>query len=222
MKKYYKAYDDRYRQIHGQNLQWSSDEPSPVVAEIIRQFSITTENKLLEIGCGEGRDSFLLLMNGYNLLATDVSSEAIEFCKRKHPEFAEHFKVVDCIADTLDQKFDFIFSVAVLHMLVSDSDRNAFYRFIREHIVPGGVALICTMGDGVIERQTDTKNAFELQERVHQQSGQSVLIASTSCRIVNFDTFGTELSQNGFAVIQKGITSAEPDFPQMMFAVVTA
>lgn len=35
-----------------------------------------------------------------------------------------------------------------------------------------------------------------------------------------FQTFETELAQNGLRVIKKGVTVVEPDFPQMMFAVV--
>lgn len=35
-----------------------------------------------------------------------------------------------------------------------------------------------------------------------------------------FQTFEAELAQNGLRVIKKGVTVVEPDFPQMMFAVV--
>ena len=40
-------------------------------------------------------------------------------------------------------------------MLVLDADRNSFYRFIYEHLVENGIALICTMGDGEFEMQSD-------------------------------------------------------------------
>ena len=107
-------------------------------------------------------------------------------------------------------------------MLVPNEDRNAFYNFIREHLEPSGIALIGTMGDGTIERQTDIRTAFDIQNRIHEQSGKAIQIASTSCRMVNFQTFGNELEQNGLVVIKQGITAIEPDFPQMMFAVVRA
>ena len=78
------------------------------------------------------------------------------------------------------------------------------------------------MGDGTIERQTDIRTAFDIQNRIHEQSGKAIQIASTSCRMVNFQTFGNELEQNGLVVIKQGITAIEPDFLQMMFAVVRA
>ena len=218
-KKYYKAYDDRYRQVHEQNLQWFDENPSPIVAETIRDFMISRRHRILEIGCGEGRDAHPLLKQGFDLLATDVSPEAISFCQKRMPDYAERFRVLDCVADKTDDTFDFIYAVAVVHMLVPDADRNAFYGFIRQHLKSGGISLICTMGDGIIERQTDIQTAFDLTERVHRQTGKAVRIAGTSCRMVNFQTFEKEIEQNGLAVIKKGVT-AIPGFPQMMFAVV--
>lgn len=219
-RKYYEAYDDRYQQIHEQNLQWFSEVASPIVAETIRTFGLSAHAKLLELGCGEGRDAYPLLAQGFDLLATDISPEAIAFCRRKFPAFASRFQVADCVAGTLDGQFDFIYAIAVLHMLVSDEDRNAFYRFIHAHLTPDGIALIGTMGDGTVERQSDIRTAFDLHERIHEASGKAVQIAGTSCRIVNFQTFEAELAQNDFDVIKKGVTAVEPDFPQMMFAVV--
>ena len=220
MKKYYEAYDDRYKQIHKQDLQWSSEMPSKIVAETIHACSLPANAKILEIGCGEGRDAHLLLTQGFDVLATDVSSEAISYCKKKFPDFSKHFQVVDCITEKLDDKFDFIYAVAVIHMLVSDNDRNAFYRFIREHLSANGIALICTMGDGSFERQTDIHVAFDIMERIHGETGTTVHIANTSCRIVNFATFEKEIESCGLEIISQGITAVEPDFPQMMFAVV--
>ena len=56
-RKYYEAYDDRYRQIHREGLQWFYDDPTPIVEQILQDFSVTQEQKLLELGCGEGRDA---------------------------------------------------------------------------------------------------------------------------------------------------------------------
>ena len=219
-RKYYEAYNDRYQQIHKQDLQWFSDNPSASVEETIQALSLWPQHRLLEIGCGEGRDAYPLLKQGYNLLATDISPEAIAFCKMKFPSFSDHFQILDCVAEKLCGQFDFIYAVAVIHMLVSDQDRDAFYGFIREHLNRAGAALVCTMGDGASERQSDIRTAFDLQERVHEQTGKTVNIAGTSCRIVNFQTFVKELERNGLEVIKQGVTAVEPDFPEMMFATV--
>lgn len=218
---YYEAYDDRYRQVHSRDLQWFMDGPSPIVGEVVRALSIPPSASILELGCGEGRDAAHLLTLGYDVLATDISPAAISYCRGKFPAHAHRFCTLDCVRGGLDGRFDFIYAVAVIHMLVEDSDRAEFYRFIRRHLTPGGHALICTMGDGRTQRRTDPASAFDLQQRVHESTGQTVCIASTSCRMVDFPTFERELSRAGLNILKQGITSIPPDFPQMMYAVVT-
>ena len=221
-RKYYEAYDDRYRQIHSRNLQWFDDVPTPIVAAVIQEYGITSRHQILELGCGEGRDAYPLLQQGYRVLATDISGAAITYAKRKWPEHEENFAVLDCISGKLQEKYDFIYAVAVVHMLVEDADRDGFYTFIRNHLTTDGIALICTMGDGNMERQTDTQTAFDLQTRIHEATGQELSIASTSCRMVSFATFHNELERNGLKILDEGTTSAPPDFPVLMYALVKA
>ena len=168
-RQYYEAYDDRYRQVHDAGLQWFADNPTEIVGETIARFGINRNHRLLEIGCGEGRDAIPLLREGYNLLATDISESVIRYNQEKWPQYAASFAVLDCISGEMPETFDFIFAVAVVHMLVEDTHRDGFYRFIREHLKADGVALICTMGDGGTERQSDVRTAFQLQERIHEQ-----------------------------------------------------
>lgn len=216
---YYQAYEDRYRQIHRAGLQWASDQPSGIVAQTLAGLGLPPTARLLEIGCGEGRDAAFLLERGYDLLATDVSAEAVDYCRQKFPHYAARFRVLDCLREHLTERFDFIYAVAVAHMLVPDADRAAFYRFIRAHLAPAGTALICTMGDGTIETCSDIRSAFTLQARVHEGTGRTVQVAGTSCRMVGFETLERELAENGLTVRQRGLTAVEPDFPQMMYAV---
>lgn len=217
---YYEAYDDRYRQVHEEKLQWFSEEPTAIVWDVISRFSVRPSGLILEIGCGEGRDARFLLERGYNVLATDISPEAVSYCQKKTPVHSGSFQVLDCISGQLDGKFDMIYAVAVVHMLVRDEDRNGFYSFLREHLAEDGIGLVCTMGSGELERASDIRTAFDLQERHHQQTGKNLMLAGTSCRVVSFSTFFRELAENGLAVAEHGLTAVEPDFPQLMYAVV--
>lgn len=217
-RKYYEAYDDRYKTAHAKGVSWSSDVSTPIVMEVIEKYNINHDHHLLEIGCGEGRDSKVALESGYRLMATDISNEAIAYCKRLMPQFESNFSVLDCLSDKLDMRFDFIFGVAVIHMLVLDKDRDGFYQFIHKHLSADGIALICTMGDGEFETQSDITQAFALQERDHESG--KMMVAGTSCRIVSFGTFENELKRNNLTIIEKGITSSLPDFNSLMYAVV--
>lgn len=217
-RKYYAAYDERYKTAHAQGVSWSSNVSTPIVMEVIEKYNINHSQRLLEIGCGEGRDSRTVLEHGFQLTATDISSEAIAYCKEKMPEYENQFSVLDCLSDELDEKFDFLFAIAVVHMLVPDEDRDGFYGFLRSHLTAGGIALICTMGDGEVERQSDIRSAFTLQERDHESG--KMMVVGTSCRMVSWNTFEKELSRNGFTILEKGMTSSLPDFNSLMYAVV--
>ena len=219
-KKYYEAYDDRYRQIHERSLQWFSNNYSKIVEDTIKNYAITKRMKILEIGCGEGRDALYFLNNGYNLLATDISQTAIDYCKQKCPYKQEAFHILNCLTDRIDESYDFIYAISVLHMLVLDDDRSAFYRFIYNQLKITGIALFCTIGNGEEEWTSDISTAFELQERFHEAPGEKVNIAGTSCRKVSFTTLKKEISDNNLELIDAGLTSITPDFPTIMFAIV--
>ena len=216
--KYYAAYEQRYRAVHAQGLSWSSDRPTPIVLDVIRRYAIRPDQALLELGCGEGRDAKAVLDAGFDLTATDISCEAVSFCRRSMPAYSDCFSVLDCLSDRLDRQFDFIYAVAVVHMLVPDEDRRGFYRFIRDHLTEDGLALICAMGDGERETQTDIREAFALRERAHAAAGR-VMVAATSCRMVSFPSFDRERSESGLATVERGLTAAPPEFDSLMYAV---
>ena len=217
-RKYYAAYEERYKTAHALGVSWSSPVSTPIVLEILEKYGIGRQQSLLEIGCGEGRDSRAVLDAGYALTATDISPEAISYCKRLLPQYADHFSVLDCLSQKLDERFDFIFAIAVVHMLVPDEDRDGFYQFIREHLSENGVGLICTMGDGEFEMRSDIRTAFQLQERNHFSG--KVQVAGTSCRMVSFPTFEAEIARNGLEIVEKGLCEAMPDFNSLLYAVV--
>lgn len=217
---YYEAYDDRYRQVHGAGLQWEFPKPTPIVGAVMEKFGIEKNAKILEVGCGEGRDALDLLGQGYNVLATDIAPQAISWCREKAPKFAEHFQVLDCLHGERNGQFDFIYGIAVLHMLVLDDDRRAFYRFFREHLGKRGIGLICTMGDGKAEICSDPSEAFLLKDRTHQETGKVLKIAGTSCRMVSFSSMEAELQGSGLIILETGVTNAEPNFSELMYAVV--
>ena len=217
-RKYYAAYEERYKTAHAKGVSWASSVSTPIVLEILEKYGIGRQQPLLEIGCGEGRDSRAVLDAGYSLTATDISAEAIAYCKKRMPQYEDHFGILDCLSNQVDSKFDFIFAIAVVHMLVPDEDRNGFYQFIRDHLKEEGLALICSMGDGACEMQSDIRTAFNVQERNHPSG--KVMVAGTSCRMVSFPTFEAELARNGLEVIEKGLCDAMPDFNSLLYAVV--
>lgn len=221
IEKYYKAYDKRYKQLHEKDLSWENDVQTEIVEQIIKKYKISKTDSILEIGCGEGRDSKILLNKGYNLLATDVSQEAINYCKQIDENHSNNYEVLDVLdCDTFKDKFNFIYSIACLHMLVLDDDRKKYFDFIHNHLKNNGYALVLTMGDGIKESSSDINKAWEDTERFHQKTNEIINVATTSCRIVNFETLEQEIKDSNLLIIEKGITQIIPNFPEIMYVLI--
>ena len=218
MSKYYEAYDKRYKQVHDKGLTWSTNSNTEIVEVIINKYHLE-KRKILEIGCGEGRDARYLLNNNYNVLATDISQEAIDYCIKNDSVHKNNYKVLDVLSDNSKDKYGFIYSVACLHMLVLDEDRNKYYNYVYNHLEDNGYALILSMGDGKSESSSNISKAFDNIKRTHQESNQEIEVAATSCRIVNFDTLLKEVN-NKFEVIEYGITKIENHFDKIIYILI--
>lgn len=107
-----------------------------------------------------------MLDNGYNVLAVDYSINVIFKCNElSNNKYIDKFKQFDIFEDEINTKFDFIYSIAVIHMFIDENHRRKFYKFIYEHLNKDGKALIIAMGDGVKEYSTHIQDAFkELKE----------------------------------------------------------
>lgn len=218
---YYKAYEKRYSQVYENNMLWSAKENTPDVVEIINQYKINKKSKILDLGCGEGRDSICLLDAGYNVMAVDYSSTVIEKCNElSNYKYKKYFKQFDLINDKMNCKFDFIYSIAVLHMFVLDEHRNKFLSFVREHLKNDGISLICVLGDGNREYVSNIDDAFKNIKRTVMNNDTELEIAATSCKIVNWEHLECEILNNGLKIEQKWISTDIPEFENSMCVVV--
>ncbi|MBO5884291.1 MAG: class I SAM-dependent methyltransferase [Clostridia bacterium] len=221
---YYKAYDQRYKTVHSQTgLAWAGETPSVILQKILQKYSINTNSAILEIGCGEGQNALFLQKQGYNIKASDVSGEAINWCKQnsiKNNLSPDNYFVLDVLDNNLKDKFDCIITVSTLHMLVLDEDRKQFLDFIYNHLNKNGIAIITIMGDGIMERKDcDITKAFDLSER--DFNNQKIQVTSTSCKIVNWQTFLTELDNSNLKVLDNYISEEISGFNLSMVAIVS-
>lgn len=216
MKEYYKAYEERYKKYHKEkNKAWAGKEPSYILKELLKNEKNKT---ILEIGCGEGQNANYLLENGYNVTASDVSQSAIDWCKTTY-KFKDKFFVLDVLNNNHTNKYDVIYTISTLHMLIFDDDRKKFLDFIYNHLNDNGKAIITIMGDGETERNSsDASKAFDLITR--NVNGEDVVVASTTCRIVNWNNFLNELSNSNLKPITYYTTSEISGFNISMLAIV--
>jgi 2-polyprenyl-3-methyl-5-hydroxy-6-metoxy-1,4-benzoquinol methylase len=76
--------------------------------------SITTGKEVLDVGCGVGLGTMMLIEKGFSLTSIDISPKMITFVKKRNPsattitgEFLEY---------TFKKKFDAIFAMAFIHL----------------------------------------------------------------------------------------------------------
>ena len=218
---YYKAYDKRYRQTYENNSLWEIPEGTKEVIDTLKKYKITKNSDILELGCGEGRDVIYLLDNGYNVLGVDYSFTVIDKCNElTNYKYVNNFKQLDLIENSLNEKFDFIYSVAVIHMFVLDEHRNKFYNFIYDHLKDNGIALIISMGDGTLEINSDLEKAFDDTKRVNINTNKEIMVASTSCRVKKIDEMKKEIQLNNLEILEEKIIDDVPSFNKCMLFIV--
>lgn len=99
--------------------------------------------KLLEIGCGMGRDSAQWAKRGVKVTASDLTPNAIKYAQKyfEYEGLEAEFKVTSALnLDFPDESFDAVYSRGVIHCTAEDITPaiNEIYRVLK----PGGRALI--------------------------------------------------------------------------------
>ena len=162
-------------------------------------------------------DFFVILY----VLGVDYSFAVIDKCNElTNYKYVNNFKQLDLIENSLNEKFDFIYSVAVIHMFVLDEHRNKFYNFIYDHLKDNGIALIISMGDGVLEINSDLEKAFDDTKRVNININKEIMVASTSCRVKKMDEMKKEIQLNNLEIVEEKIIDDVPSFNKCMLFIV--
>ena len=93
--------------------------PNRICYDIMKILPPIKPYRILDIGCGEGKDAVFFAKCGYDVTAFDISEQGIEKAKK----LAEHNKVdvrffkADLLVYRPDTEYDIIFSSGVFHFL---------------------------------------------------------------------------------------------------------
>jgi len=118
-------------------------DPSP---ELIEFFAENEERgKILDLGCGQGRDVLALASLGYEVTGVDISEVGIDQMMRDARK--SNLKVEGVIADIyefpIDSSFDFILLDSMLHFYKRDTEKEvALVKRIMKEMRVGAVLCI--------------------------------------------------------------------------------
>ncbi|GKH31908.1 methyltransferase domain-containing protein [Hungatella hathewayi] len=115
-------------------------EPSPLCYEVMRLKPPTQPWRVLDIGCGEGKDAVFFARNGYDVSAFDLADQGLEKAKKLAAVYGVevNFFQADVLDFRANSEFDIVFSSGVLHYLTEDI-REAAIRSYKEHTANGGI-----------------------------------------------------------------------------------
>ena len=107
-KKMVKSYQDRdnptgwfdsiYTDAQGdyRDVFWADLEPNPYLLDWLKNCGFDhTGRKAIVIGCGVGDDAEALSEVGYEVIAFDISPEAIRLCKNRYPNATVNYLIAD-------------------------------------------------------------------------------------------------------------------------------
>lgn len=157
----------------------------------IQELLLTTfeeKAKLLEVGCGSGRDASFMTKNHFNVIAIDGSKNMIDEAKKIHPELSNKLFHKTLPNDLeFDTKFDGIYSIATL-MHLSKGDLEKTILKIYDLLNPAGKfsMSVSLFRDDINENGFDKNGrfflilSFEKWINIFQNTGFKILETKTN------------------------------------------
>jgi 2-polyprenyl-3-methyl-5-hydroxy-6-metoxy-1,4-benzoquinol methylase len=112
-----------------------------IIVELSEERSLILGRRLrvLDVGCGNGSNSFPLASLGHHLLGIDISAESIQHAALENPFANARFMVHNLVEKPLDETFDLILCSEVLEHL---TDPEPLLLAMARVLEPGGLLLI--------------------------------------------------------------------------------
>jgi SAM-dependent methyltransferase len=135
-----KTYWDEYYRglgVRGSDLDWGGRWTAPFLP-LLRAAGATD---VLELGCGTGNDAARLARDGFHVVATDLSTEAVAAARQKYGDLVD-VRVVDMAAGLPfpEGSFDAVMANVALHMF-TDAVTRAVFADVRRVLREGGLFL---------------------------------------------------------------------------------
>jgi tellurite methyltransferase len=132
-------YDDIYKQ---EECYWGF-KPAPTCFKALQALPPVKKLKLLDIGCGEGRNAVFFARNGYDVTAFDLADAGVEKTRKLADKVGVNINVFKANINEyrLTDKFDIIFSVGSLHYIPQELREDIFTNY-KDHTEKNGIHML--------------------------------------------------------------------------------
>ena len=123
----------------GDDYFWGT-EPAELCYELIKLVPPGKGVKVLDIGCGEGKDAVFMAKQGYEVYAFDITENGIAKTKRMAKENGVEINafIAEVNDFSIDETFDIIYSTGTIQYL--DDDRiDEFFEKVKRMTKPQGI-----------------------------------------------------------------------------------
>lgn len=130
----------QYEKLYEEEDYYWGKEPADFLEHIITLKPPRHGMKILDIGCGEGKDAVYMAKKGYTVTAFDLTESGIEKTKRLAKEFGVRINayIDDINTFETNDRFDIIYSSGTLQYLKENNIRP-FFEKIRKLTNPHGI-----------------------------------------------------------------------------------
>ena len=128
-------------------VSWYQEIPYESI-ELIKKFSTTNSDTIIDIGCGKGflADN-LLKLNYKNITLVDISLNALKEVKERLNNESLNFIETDVLNLKLEQTFDIWHDRAVFHFITNKKRVEKYISLCNEYIAEGGKLIIGTFAE---------------------------------------------------------------------------
>lgn len=176
-------------------------ELKPSLFAIYVNEMIKDNNKnIIELGCGNGRDSIFFANNNHNVLAIDQCKSEILFLQNQYRQVENLvFRCDDFTSLNLDDRYDIVYSRFTLHSITKEEERRVL-KWAYDSLNNDG--LFC------IEVRGHKNEIFRLGEAVDNEE-YAYIYDNHYRRFLNFDDLCSDLKILGFSI---NFAAEEKDF----------
>lgn len=127
--------------------------------------TIHSESRILDAGCGSGRNIHYLIQQGMDVTAFDGNPDVIDTLKSRYPEQSDRFFCSRVENFTSKRSFNFIICNAVLHFAENHAHFSKMFESLVTVLESGGILFIRMTSDIGLELETiGEQGVFQLPD----------------------------------------------------------
>jgi cyclopropane fatty-acyl-phospholipid synthase-like methyltransferase len=181
-----------YYTAHWEDLVQRYESADVTELQALLAASFSPGARLLELGCGSGRDAAFMLANGFDVIASDAVQEMIDAAAACHPALAGRLCRI-CLPLDLTPSlgpFDGVYAVATLMHLTRPAIQDVFSG-IRRVLVPEGRLFFS------VPLHRNDVAADELDAKGRRFTAMTRTAWTGICRHTGFDVIALTISSDG-------------------------